>query len=307
MIHTPSASAFDPRGYRGGGGRSASRARSRRWLSLTVVPLATVLLAGCGAYQQPRGDGSSELPSGHPGVSSGAGSASGGSAQPSGGSGSAGTNAEGGRADERAAQAAAERAASFGFTEQSVATEDQVARLREDVRLRQTNTTGTRVDPAECKSALTAVDWSPLLAEGSSASRIDVGSASFQGTGTVEVAALKDGGDVSRHAQNVQRLIQDCGELTFTVDGTYSGEGGVSTFSLSSSAPTAQTSESVASALQWTRSPVGGQGTPATAQVLVGQKGEHAVLVSFIGSSKVADEQFTTMAQAMLDAALAEL
>ena len=50
-----------------------------------------------------------------------------------------------------------------------------------------------------------------------------------------------------------------------------------------------------------------GGGTPATAQVLVGHQGEHAVMVSFIGSSQVADAEFTAMAQAMLDAALAEL
>lgn len=104
-----------------------------------------------------------------------------------------------------------------------MATEEQVSGLREDVRLRQSNTTGTRVDPAECKSALTAVDWSPLLAPGSAASRVDVGSPSFRGTGTVEVAALEDIGVVDQHVQNVDRLVQDCGELSFTVDGTFTG------------------------------------------------------------------------------------
>lgn len=301
------------------------RPRSRAW-ALAVLPLTAGLLAGCGAYQgeqEPGGSEGSGTPAGHPDVGSGAsrpdaaGKAGGDGEGPSSGTG------EEARPDQRAAAAAAERAASFGFTEQAVATEEQVAELRQDVRLRQSNTTGTRVDPAECKSALTAVDWSPLLAEGSGASRVDVGSPTFQGTGTVEVAALEDGAVVDQHVQNVERLVQECGELTFTLDGTFTGEGGVSTFELTSSVPEAadlagqtdqaeqgeQTEQgsSVESALQWTRTPVSGSGSPATAQVLMGRSGEHAVMVSFIGSSPVADPEFTTMARAMLDAALAEL
>lgn len=277
---------------------------------LAVLPLTAGLLAGCGAYESPEEATSASTPAGHPDVGSGTSQPSApaeGEGTSSGEGGEAAEGAEADRPDQRAAAAAAERAASFGFTEQAVATEEQVSGLREDVRLRQSNTTGTRVDPAECKSALTAVDWSPLLAPGSAASRIDVGSATFRGTGTVEVAALEDIGVMDQHVQNVDRLVQDCGELSFTVDGTFSGEGGVSTFELDSSVPEAETSQAVESALLWTRSPVSGDGAPATAQVLVGRQGEHAVMVSFIGSSQVADAEFTAMAQAMLDAALAEL
>lgn len=304
--------------------RVPSRARSRSWprfgrrsLALAALPLTVGLLAGCGAYESPdQGDTASQsTPDGHPDVGSGTSQPSApadgegpSSGDPEGAeAGEGGDGADSDRADQRAAAAAAERAASFGFTEQAVATEEQVSGLREDVRLRQSNTTGTRVDPAQCKSALTAVDWSPLLAPGSAASRIDVGSPSFRGTGTVEVAALEDIGVVDQHVQNVDRLVQDCGELSFTVDGTFTGEGGAATFELASSVPQGETSEAVDSALLWTRTPVSGAGAPATAQVLVGQQGEHAVMVSFIGSSQVADEEFTAMAQAMLDAALAEL
>lgn len=277
---------------------------------LAVLPLTVGLLAGCGAYESPEEATSVSTPAGHPDVGSGTSQPSApaeGEGTSSGEGGEAAEGAEADRPDQRAAAAAAERAASFGFTEQAVATEEQVSGLREDVRLRQSNTTGTRVDPSECKSALTAVDWSPLLAPGSAASRIDVGSATFRGTGTVEVAALEDIGVVDQHVQNVDRLVQDCGELSFTVDGTFTGEGGAATFELASSVPEAETSQAVESALLWTRSPVSGDGAPATAQVLVGRQGEHAVMVSFIGSRQVADAEFTAMAQAMLDAALAEL
>lgn len=296
--------------------RVPGRSRSpfpRSALALAALPLTAGLLAGCSAYE-PAEEGagaSAGTPEGHPDVGSGTSQP----ASPGEGEGtSSGSPVEGAtdgegaatdRADQRAAAAAAERAASFGFTEQAVATEEQVSGLREDVRLRQSNTTGTRVDPAECKSALTAVDWSPLLAPGSAASRVDVGSPSFRGTGTVEVAALEDIGVVDQHVQNVDRLVQDCGELSFTVDGTFTGGGGAATFELASSA--VETEGAADSALLWTRTPVSGGGAPATAQVLVGQQGEHAVMVSFIGSSQVADAEFTAMAQAMLDAALAEL
>lgn len=277
--------------------------------ALLALPLTIGLLAGCGAYQDPEPAASSSIPADHPEVSSEPGSDTGseGSADASSDAGSS----AGDRPDQRAVAAAAERAASFGFTEHVVATEDQVQELRDDVRLRRSNSTNTTVDPGSCKAPLTAVDWSPLVAQGEGASRVDVGSSSFRGTGTIEVAAVDDESVIDRHVENVARLVEECGELSFTVDGMFTGEGGLATYDLVSSAPdiAAENGSAVAveSALLWSRTPVSGDGSAATAQVLMGRAEGYAVMVSFIGAEQVADEEFTTMAQAMLEAALTEL
>ncbi|MEW1981356.1 hypothetical protein AB0333_10550 [Citricoccus sp. NPDC079358] len=206
------------------------------------------------------------------------------------------TEAADARADQAAVGAAAERAASFGFTNQVSATDTEIAATREDARLRQTNSSGTTVEPARCKSPLTAVDWSPILMPEADASRLDFGSETFAGTGTVEVASLEDAGVVEEHLANVERLVADCPELTMTVTDSNLQQ---STFDF-----TARTSaaEGADSGLVWTRTPAGGD-TATTAQVLIGQTAEHVVMVSFIGDSEVAGEEFTAIAEQILAAA----
>ncbi|MEV4900231.1 hypothetical protein AB0K08_02680 [Citricoccus sp. NPDC055426] len=206
------------------------------------------------------------------------------------------------RADQRAVGAAAERAASFGFTNQVSATDTAIADTRQEARLRQTNTSGTTVDPAGCKAPLTAVDWSPIQMAGADASRIDFGSESFAGTGTVEVASLEDGAAVRAHRENVERLVAECPELSMTVTDQ---DGQASTFDFTARASGAAdegSGQGVDSGLVWTRTPAGG-GAETTAQVLIGQTAEHVVMVSFIGGAEVAGEEFTTMAEQILAAA----
>ncbi|GAA1129303.1 hypothetical protein [Citricoccus alkalitolerans] len=202
------------------------------------------------------------------------------------------------RADQAAVGAAAERAASFGFTNQVSATDAEIAATREEARLRQTNTSGTAVEPASCKSPLTAVDWSPILMPGADASRLDFGSEAFAGTGTVEVASLEEASVVEEHLTNVERLVADCPELTMTVTDSNLQQ---STFDFTARTSAAEGDE-VDSGLVWTRTPAGGD-TETTAQVLIGQTAEHVVMVSFIGDSEVAGEEFTTIAEQILAAA----
>lgn len=232
--------------------------------------------------------------SGAPGAS-GAGPASG---TASGGSASGEATASEARADQRAVGAAAGRAASFGFTNQVSATDTAIADTREEARLRQTNTSGTTVDPAGCKAPLTAVDWSPIQMAGADASRIDFGSESFVGTGTVEVASFQDGAVVRAHRENVERLVAECPELSMTVTDQ---DRQATTFDFTARASEAS-GQGVDSGLVWTRTPAGG-GAETTAQVLIGQTAEYVVMVSFIGGAEVAGEEFTTMAEQILAAA----
>ena len=206
------------------------------------------------------------------------------------------------RADQRAVAAAAERAASFGFTNQVSATDAEIGRTREDARLRQTNTSGTTVEPAACKAPLTAVDWSPILLPGADASRLDFGSDGFTGTGSVEVASLQDPEVVERHLANVERLVADCPELTMTVTDEDLQR---SSFDFTARASQADGAD-LDSGLVWTRTAAGG-GAETTAQVLIGQAGDHVVMVSFIGQPEVAGEEFTTIAEQVLAAAVGSL
>lgn len=212
------------------------------------------------------------------------------------------TEAPAARADQRAAGAAAERAASFGFTNQVTATDAEIDRTRDETRLRQTNSSGTTVDPAGCKAPLTAVDWSPILVPGADASRLDFGSEGFAGTGSIEVAALEDPEVVERHLANVERLVEQCPELRMTVTDENLQE---SSFDFTARTPDAD-GKGVESSLVWTRTPAGG-GAGTTAQVLIGRSGEHVAMVSFIGRPEVAEDEFTTMAEEVLAAALGTL
>lgn len=280
--------------------RPHTPARTRR-LALTGAMLAgTLLLAGCSgspeesgpAPSAPHGTAAPGAPSSSPDSGTPA------DTEPADTEGTD-TEATDARADQRAVGAAAGRAASFGFTNQVSATDAEIDQTREDTRLRQTNTAGTTVEPARCKAPLTAVDWSPILLPGADASRLDFGSEGFAGTGSVEVAAVEDPGVVQDHLADVERLVADCPELTMTVTDENLQE---STFDF-----TARTSEAdgagVDSGLVWTRTPAGG-GAATTAQVLIGQERDHVVMVSFIGQPDVAGEEFTTMAEQILAAAL---
>ncbi len=274
-----------------------TREPAPRW---AVVGLAAVLLiAGCSADPQandggvpanPHGITATAVPESTADVGPGAGSATG-----SPDDGAAPSEAAESRADQRAVGAAAERAASYGFTQQMSATDTAIADTREQARLRQTNTSGTTVDPSECKAPLTAVDWSPILMVGADASRVDFGSETFAGTGTVEVASLADSTAVRQHREDVERLVADCPRLTMAVTDQ---DGGTSSFDFTARDSDA-TGDGVDSGLVWTRTPSTG-GAPTTAQVLIGQTAGHVVMVSFIGGSEVAGEEFTTMAEQIL-------
>lgn len=281
--------------------------------SLACGLAGVLLLAGCSATPGDTETGDDGVPANPHGITSAgpsgmaeSGAASSGAPGTAGDGPASGTASDGPTADEAAAArpdeqalgAAAERAASFGFTNQVSATAAAIEDTRQEARLRQTNTSGTTVDPGACKAPLTAVDWSPILMAGADASRMDFGSESFAGTGTVEVASLEDPAVVEQHLDSVERLVSECPELTMTVTDQ---DQQTSTLDFTARASEAS-GEGVDSGLVWTRTPAAG-GAQTTAQVLIGQTDGHVVMVSFIGGEAVAGEEFTTMAEQILTAA----
>lgn len=286
-------------GFAPGQGRP-SRRRPAALLTGLVLP-AALLLAGCGSSEpaDPTGVASS-LPAGHPAPSNPAGTDATTTESPR------PQDAADLRPDQRAAQAAAARAAELGFTQARAATDEQIAALRQDARQRATNTTGTTVDPAQCKPALRAVDWSPLVEAGTAATRVDVFAEGFAGAGTVEVVALEDPSAVDRQIQDISTLVQDCASVQVTLDERLSS-GQTSRFTLVSSVPGTAEEAPVDAALLWSRTEAGSAESAADSLVVMGRQGDHVVMVSFLGTAEVADPEFTTMAEQMLTAALAEL
>jgi hypothetical protein len=281
---------------------SGFRRRPLARAGAAVGLVGMLALAGCSAGTEGNDDSAPANPHGIT-AENPSGTASPTSDSTSGTPSGAGAEAAGARADQRAAGAAAARAGSFGFVNQVTADDAEIAQTREEARLRQTNTSGTTVEPAACKAPLTAVDWSPILMPGADASRIDFGSDTFAGTGTVEVATLEDAAVVRDHLANVERLVADCPELSMTVtDANLQA----SAFDFTARA-SASGEGNVESGLVWTRTPAGSGGTggeETTAQVLIGQTEDHVVMVSFIGGAEVAGEEFTTMAEQILVAAV---
>ena len=201
------------------------------------------------------------------------------------------------------AEAAAERAATFGFVRQRAATAEEIDAAREDSRDRRADADRTTVQPAQCKAPLTALDFSPIALDGAEATRVDVGADTFTGTGTVEVARLTGQGrqDVERHIQTVNALRADCREMTMTVqegDATVDYRLEVSDAPLSDGTP-------AQSALVWERTVASESEPQLTAQVLTAVTSDAVVMVSFVGRPEAGRKEFTLIAEEMLAAALA--
>lgn len=266
---------------------SADRTRPRPAVRRLAVAssgaaLAAVLLAGC---------------------ASGGDAASSSGAQAAGPSSSAATGGLdlGDRVDQRRAEAAAARAASFGFTRQDLVGADQIAAARADAADRAADDGRATVEPARCQAPLAALDFSPILLDQEEVTRVDVGTDSFAGTGTVEVATLDGPGRqrVEEHLQTVNTLLADCRDMTVTTRDA----DGARTYRLQMSAADLSDGSPAQSGLVWTQTPAG-QDEPATAaQILTAVGPEEVVMVSFTGQPQAAERQFTVMAEEMLAAA----
>ncbi|WP_010525314.1 hypothetical protein [Nesterenkonia sp. F] len=256
--------------------------RGRR--GAVVVPLlaGAMLLAGCGAGADDPADG---------GSSSGEDSPRSGSER-----------------QLAAAEAAMDRAASFGFDQAGYATVEAVEQFREQTDETLAGDAAEEVDPAACADPLAAVDWAPLLLDADVA-RVDLGSETFTGTGSLEIAEVPGDADaaagerVAEHVERVEQLLESCREVTYTQseqDFTLEfGDVDAAVEPVESAAP------ETTAAYRWSREfadsaedGADADGTTA-AQILLIRRGEDVVMVSFIGEPAAGSAEFTTMAEAL--------
>ncbi|MGO1530626.1 MAG: hypothetical protein ACTHZ5_07035 [Micrococcaceae bacterium] len=287
-----------------------------------ILGIAALLLAGCASGDDAPEDSASEsaleLPGGHPEVDTGAGSAS---DEESAAEGPAEVDASpDARVDQQASGAAASHAAELGFTEQRAASQSEIDQFRQQAQSRAVNQSGTRITPAECTAPLTALDWSPLLTSTEYASRVDFSSASFTGTGTVEVAAVGEdvgggeaaAGQVQDYVDTVGELTGDCAELSMRISDTTVPEGYEESASYRFTAEAVELEGALAegTGLIWQRTPEttgagSGAGDQRTALVLVREQDGYVAMVSFVGPEQVRDTEFQQIAEQVLTSALA--
>lgn len=250
---------------------------ARSWLAISA--LALLALTGCGAESEPV-----ENP--HTGQSAPAGA-------------NETAEDEASVAPELSRQEAAvrrgsQRAGSFGFDKAQAATAEELKQLRDSEAPQ-----ASGVHPAQCADALATIDSSPAQLSEQSA-RIDFGSDTFTGTGTVEAAVL-EGAEASdwlaEFRQNVQTLTSDCEELEFVVDGQ---KFAFTTNSLDTEADTV--------GLSWQRKPLlagsqsAAQEGTVNSQVMVAEQDGALFLVSFIGDEPATSGEFTQIGQRILAA-----
>ncbi|MEE1622582.1 hypothetical protein ACQ3I4_15375 [Zafaria sp. Z1313] len=197
-----------------------------------------------------------------------------------------------------AVQAGIARAAGYNFTLSAVAGEAELEALRSDPG---DALDGVVVLPAACREPLEKLNFSPAVL-GAEAARTDFAAEGVDVTGSVEVARIGDRGALDAYYGTVDTLVQECSSTTLNIQEEGAGGGVVpATVPLSSSRP--ETDADVASALFWSRAP-GHASLAQQALVLVGERGGHVAMVSFIGPAGVEDANFTAMAEAILEETL---
>ena len=279
---TMTADARVPARAPGRSDRPHRRDRARARVLVVAAGVAVLTLAGCSAQEEPAGAQQAGTPSSAAGLP--------------------GALELGDRPDQVRAEAAAARAATFGFTRQGAASEPEVERARQDARSRATDGGRIEVQPAACKAPLAALDFSPILLDQEEVTRVDVGADTFAGTGTVEVAALDGEGRrrVEEHVQTVGALLADCG----TMEVTSREDGETATYTLRMREADLSEGTPAQSGYVYTRTPQGQVAPASAAQILTAVAGDHVVMVSFTGQPQAAERQFTLMAEEMLAAAL---
>lgn len=194
------------------------------------------------------------------------------------------------------------QAASFGFNTARGATVEELAELREPPT---DALYGVTVIPQTCTTAVEDLNWSPVQSS-TEAARTDFTQGGVAVTGSVEVAKIQVQEAFANYKKAVQSLLTDCKAISLSIG----RDSNADTYPFTSVKP-ATTADSSAdgkidSQILWTRGRES-QDLRQQSLVLVGSKDGYAAMVSFVGTSKLTDAQFTEMAQAILKATLAGL
>lgn len=223
-----------------------------------------------------------------------------------------------------AAEAAMERASSFGFDSAGFFTEDAVEEFRTQMEDSMADgADDAEVDPGECAEPLAAVDWAPLLL-GSDAARVDFGSETFTGTGSIEVASVSGAEEserVDEHFDHVRTLVESCPEVEFSryetdydlevseveldqLETADQGHQGTIAYSWERGFESEEQQEALEGAPDDEAHSGGGT---IVAQILFTRVDDDVVMVSFIGEPAAGSSEFTEMAESITEHALDSL
>ncbi|MGQ7787642.1 hypothetical protein [Nesterenkonia sp. K-15-9-6] len=202
-----------------------------------------------------------------------------------------------------AAEAGMERASTFGFDSAGFYTEAAVEEFRQQMEgSLAEGEADVEVDPASCEEPLAAVDWAPLLL-GSDAARVDFGSETFTGTGSIEIAEI-DGDDgeaaarVQEHMDHVRSLVESCPQVQLTqLDADYALE--FSDVELETLRPADGDGDGTVGYARTRSLADSEEDGMIGAQILFTRAGDDVVMVSFIGEPAAAEDEFTAMAEAV--------
>ncbi|WP_022869493.1 hypothetical protein [Yaniella halotolerans] len=216
------------------------------------------------------------------------------------------------RSDQRAAGAGANMAMELGFDQVQPATDEALGAVRESAEERAGSAEEMTVNPQSCASPIEALDWSPILASSDSMTRVDFGRENFSGVGSIEVAGISEdaGGEpeaadqVAAHQQAVEEITTTCNDLTMMLADDSEPEWAELEYTF-----TAEPIETESgSGLLWERYPTEGEGGQSTTALTVMTDHEgHVIMVAFIGSGEIADDEFQDISEAILASAVGQL
>lgn len=215
-------------------------------------------------------------------------------------------------ADQQAAAAGTAKAMELGFDQIQTASDEDLDTVRQDAQERAGNVEDMTVSPESCAKPIAQLDWSPILADSETITRIDFGRSNFNGAGSIEVAGITDdtGGSsqtedqIAAHQQAVIDITTDCNDLTMML--ADESEPDWAELEYTFNAEPIETDSG--SGLLWQRYPSdGGEGQTTTALTLMTQHEGYVVMVAFIGEKEIADDEFTDIGETVLSSAIAQL
>ncbi len=216
------------------------------------------------------------------------------------------------RPDQKAAGGATAMAMELGFDQVQPATDAEITSVRDAAAERTDAAEDLSVEPASCAAPIAELDWSPIQASSDAVTRVDFGRTTFRGAGSVEVAGITEatGGteqaaeQVAAHQRAVEEITTNCNDVTMMLADDAEPDWAALEYAFTAEAIETDSG----SGLLWQRQPVDeSQGQSTTALTLMTKHEGHAIMVAFIGSEEIADEEFTGISEAILASAVAQL
>lgn len=214
--------------------------------------------------------------------------------------------------DQRAAGAGSAQAMELGFDQVQAASDDELNEFRDSATERAGAADDMTVQPQSCAAPIAELDWSPVLASSDSITRVDFGTSNFMGAGSIEVAGIAEetGGEaeaadqIAAHQQAVEEITSNCNDLTMML--ADESEPDWAELEYTFTAEPVETDSGTG--LLWQRQPTEDpDGQSTTALTLMTEHDGYAVMVAFIGSDEIAEDEFQDISEAILSSATAQL